>query len=78
MLLFRSALVNLRASRNSLNFAIHLGALVACAGLLAHGLADFNLHIPSNDLLFFLQAALWQARQPRGAQKRLTANALSL
>jgi len=78
VLLFRSALVNLRASRNSLNFAIHLGALVACAGLLAHGLADFNLHIPSNDLLFFLQAALWQARQPRGAQKRLTANALSL
>ena len=30
------ALVNLRASRNSLNFAIYLGALVACAGLLAH------------------------------------------
>ena len=64
VLLFRSALVNLRASRNSLNFAIHLGALVACAGLLAHGLADFNLHIPSNALLFFLQAALASTPAP--------------
>ena len=64
VLLFRSALVNLWASRNSLNFAIHLGALVACAGLLAHGLADFNLHIPSNALLFFLQAALASTPAP--------------
>ena len=64
VLLFRSALANMRASRNSLNFAIHLGALVACAGLLAHGLADFNLHIPSNALLFFLQAALASTPAP--------------
>lgn len=64
VLLLRSALMNLRASRNSLNFAIHLGALVACAGLLAHGLADFNLHIPSNALLFFLQAALASTPAP--------------
>ncbi len=58
VLLFRSALVNLRASYDSLDLAIHLGASVACVGLLAHGLADFNLHIPSNALLFFLLAAL--------------------
>lgn len=58
VLLFRSALVNLRSSYDSQDFAFHLGAFVACVGLLAHGLADFNLHIPSNALLFFLLAAL--------------------
>jgi hypothetical protein len=33
-------------------------------------LADFNLHIPSNALLFFLQAALASTPAP-GARKRL-------
>lgn len=60
-LLFRSALARLRLSHDSLDFAVHLGGLVACAGLLAHGLVDFNLHIPSNAVLFFLQAALASA-----------------
>jgi hypothetical protein len=64
VLLFRSALVSLRASRNSLNFSIHLGALVVCAGLLAHGLADFNLHTCSNAFLFFLRAALASTPAP--------------
>ena len=58
VLLFRSALANMRASQDSLELALPLGAFVACVGLLAHSLADFNLHIPSNALLFFLQAAL--------------------
>ena len=61
VLLFRAALANLRSSHNALDFALRAGALVACTGLLAHGLADFNLHIPSNALLFFLQAALASA-----------------
>jgi O-antigen ligase len=30
------------------------GALVACVGLLLHSLVDFNLHIPSNVLIFLL------------------------
>jgi hypothetical protein len=34
--------------------AMHLGAFVACAGLLFHGLFDFNLHIPANALLFYI------------------------
>jgi len=77
VLLFRSALVNLRASRNSLNFAIHLGALVDCAGHLAHGLVDFNLPIPSNALLFLLQATLAGPPAPRRA-KATTPNPLFL
>ncbi len=36
--------------------AVHLGALVACVGLLFHGFFDFNLHIPSNALLFYALA----------------------
>ncbi len=40
------------------SFAYHTGALVACLGLLVHAGVDFNFHIPSNALLFLLQAAL--------------------
>jgi O-antigen ligase len=38
--------------------ALHLSGLVACIGLLVHSLVDFNLHIPSNALLFLLMAHL--------------------
>jgi O-antigen ligase len=34
--------------------AIRAGAFAACAGLLIHSLVDFNLHIPSNALIFLL------------------------
>src|ERR1700686_3881768 len=40
------------------NFAFHAGALVACLGLLVHAGVDFDYHIPSNALIFLLQAAL--------------------
>ena len=38
--------------------ALQLSAMVACAGILVHALVDFNFHIPSNLLLFFLMAYL--------------------
>jgi O-antigen ligase len=37
---------------------LQLSAFVACLGFLTHCLADFNLHIPANALLFFLLANL--------------------
>ena len=40
------------------SFAYHTGALVACLGLLVHAGVDFNFHIPSNALIFLLQAGL--------------------
>jgi O-antigen ligase len=43
---------------NSFAGALQLSGLVACSGLLMHSLVDFNLHIPSNALLFFLMAHL--------------------
>jgi O-antigen ligase len=51
-------LFNLRAARNPVCRSLYSGSLVACAGLLLHGLVDFNSHIPSNALLFFLLAAM--------------------
>jgi len=45
-------------------FAYHAGALVACLGLLVHAGVDFNFHIPSNALIFLLQAALASSAFP--------------
>jgi O-antigen ligase len=42
--------------------AIGGGSLAACAGLLIHSLVDFNLHIPSNALLFLLLAGAATAK----------------
>jgi len=58
VILFRTALSNLRPHGNSFSLAIRIGSLVACSGLLLHSLVDFNMHIPSNALLFFLLASL--------------------
>jgi O-antigen ligase len=49
-------ILNLKGDTRS--FAYHAGALVACLGLLVHAGVDFNFHIPSNALIFLLQAAL--------------------
>jgi O-antigen ligase len=48
----------LKADPDPMVRAVHLGALVACTGLIVHGTMDFNLHIPSNAILFFIMAAL--------------------
>lgn len=58
VLLFRGALSKLEDKQSHFSLALHAGALVACAGLLVHSFVDFNLHIPSNALLFLLQASL--------------------
>lgn len=49
------AIVDETSTRNR---GILLGALAACAALLVHGLYDFNLHIPSNALLFAILLGL--------------------
>jgi O-antigen ligase len=52
------SLKRLRQLNNSFAGALQLSGLVACSGFLVHSLVDFNLHIPSNALLFFLMAHL--------------------
>src|SRR6266851_4001825 len=58
VLLFWTSWMILNAPGDPRSFAYHTGALVACLGLLVHAGVDFNFHIPSNALIFLLQAAL--------------------
>jgi O-antigen ligase len=55
-LLFLGSLVRLQTPQSSFSLALHAGALAACCGFLLHSLVDFNLHIPSNAMLFLIQA----------------------
>jgi O-antigen ligase len=49
--------INLR-SQNPGGRAFYGSALAACAGILLHSFVDFNLHLPSNALLFLIYAGL--------------------
>jgi O-antigen ligase len=53
-LLFWQGLASLQSARDSFARAKVAGSLAACVGLLLHSLVDFNLHIPSNALIFLL------------------------
>jgi O-antigen ligase len=57
-LLFWRGVANARAAPSRASRAIYAGALAACSGLLVHSLVDFNIHVPSNALLFTLLATL--------------------
>jgi O-antigen ligase len=57
-LLFYDSLRRLSQPNGGFASTLQLSAFVACLGFLTHGLADFNLHIPANALLFFLLANL--------------------
>jgi O-antigen ligase len=57
-ILFRQARGNFEADQGHFSRALHAGAITATGGLLLHSFVDFNLHIPSNALLFLLQSYL--------------------
>ncbi len=57
-ILFRDSKACFTAEQGHFSRALHAGAIVALAGLLLHSFVDFNLHIPSNILLFLLMAHL--------------------
>ncbi|NIU88370.1 MAG: hypothetical protein GWN56_14200, partial [Nitrosopumilaceae archaeon] len=55
VMLFKDSIKYLRfhfKTSNSFGFFITLGALSSVVSILIHSLADFNLHIPSNALIF--------------------------
>jgi O-antigen ligase len=58
ILLFWNSWKIIAVQKEGWNFAYHAGAIVACFGLLVHATVDFNFHVPSNTLIFLLQAAL--------------------
>ena len=57
-LLYREARKGFEAERSHFGPGLRAGAIAAVIGLLLHSFIDFNLHIPSNALLFLLQAFL--------------------
>ena len=57
-LLFTGARRSFVAEQGHFSTALHAGAIAAVCGILIHSFVDFNLHIPSNALLFLLQAYL--------------------
>lgn len=66
-ILFQSGLSNIRSAATVPSRSLNAGALAACAGLLLHSFVDFNMHIPSNALLFLLLAIL-ATRRTSGAR----------
>jgi O-antigen ligase len=58
LLIFREARRNFEAEQGHFSRALHAGAITATCGLLLHSFVDYNLHIPSNALLFLLQSYL--------------------
>ena len=56
--LFKKGTGGLASEQSHFSFAYHAAALTACVGLLLHSLVDFNLQIPSNALIFLIQAGL--------------------
>jgi len=83
-LLFRESRRSFTASQGHFSRGLHAGAIAAVAGLLLHSFMDFNLHIPSNALLFLLQVFLAtsiplppRARDPQQRSARQEFSAVS-
>ena len=57
-ILLSASLKRVRQLNRSFAGALQLSGLIACCGFLVHSLVDFNLHIPSNALMFFLMGHL--------------------
>jgi O-antigen ligase len=70
-ILFRDTRKCLAAEQGHFSRALHAGAIAALFGILLHSLVDFNLHIPSNALLFLLQAHL-ATSPPLPTEARMT------
>lgn len=58
VIIYRKGIRHLRRAATPLTRSLYAGGLVSCAGLLAHELVDFNLHIPSNAIIFLILSAL--------------------
>ena len=58
LVLIRRGLHNLAHAGAGPLGPVRAGALAGCGGILLHSFVDFNLHIPSNALLFLLLATL--------------------
>ena len=65
---FKLAFGSLRARLAHSTGWIQVGAAIGCCGLLVHGLADFNFHIPANALWFAICLAAATSPSPASAE----------
>lgn len=72
--LFINALRFLKNEGDSFGNTLRLCGWTACCGLLVHSLVDFNLHIPSNLLLFMMMSLLATAEIPQRASSEKQQN----
>jgi O-antigen ligase len=56
--LFRSGYANVRSAQTPGGRAFYASAVAACSGILFHSFVDFNLHLPSNAMIFLILAGL--------------------
>jgi O-antigen ligase len=56
--LYRETWKKIEDWTSNVNSAVALAALIACTGIVAHSLVDFNLQIPANAALFYVLAAI--------------------
>lgn len=69
VVLFSKSVSRFRQNKFSFAGALQLSGIVACSGLLVHGLVDFNFHIPANLWLFLVMAHLATAEiQPSASE----------
>ncbi|MGB7437435.1 MAG: O-antigen ligase family protein [Candidatus Acidiferrum sp.] len=68
-LVFWRGLGNLRSTGSVSYKAVVAGSLAGCAGLLLHSLFDFNLHIPSNAMIFLLLSCIATADRTQSLSK---------
>ena len=69
-ILFLGAFRTLQSADPSFKGTLRLSGFTACCGLLLHSMVDFNLHIPSNLMLFLLMALLATAEIQEAAPNR--------
>ncbi|MGH9775356.1 MAG: O-antigen ligase family protein [Candidatus Acidiferrales bacterium] len=69
VVLFRRGFKQVRRAKSRSDLAFYSGALAASTGILLHSLADFNLHIPANALLFVVISCVTTAPAKEPAQR---------
>ena len=75
--LYWRGLANLRGAKSAVARATIAGSLSACTGLLLHSFVDFNLHIPSNAVIFLLLACLATAEMMVPSGRRIRRSSLA-
>lgn len=68
--LYRAGLREVREERN-LQSAIKIAALVGCSGIVCHSIIDFNLHVPANELWYFVLCAIVGAEKERSRRSKV-------